>query len=156
MFVGRPASGKSAIRERYFVPHNYEAVNRDTLGTKEKCVKMANQAIKSGKSVVVDNTNPTKAGRQLYVDLAKKAGIPARCIFFNVDTALSYHLNMFRQNQSQGEKRRVPEVAYRTYAKNFEKPDSSEGFSEIIELDFVPQFDTDSDKKLFSQWTCMS
>ena len=156
VLVGRPASGKSTLRTQYFTPHNYEAVNRDTLGTKEKCVKATSQALKSGRSVVVDNTNPSKADRQLYVDLAKKTGVPARCIFLNIDTALAYHLNMFRQNQSHGERRRVPEVAYRTYEKNFEKPDPSEGFSEIIELDFVPQFDSDSDKKLFSQWTSMS
>ena len=156
MFVGRPASGKSTLRDRYFTPHNYTAVNRDTLGTKEKCVKVANEAIKGGKSVVVDNTNPSKADRKLYIDLATKAGIPARCMYFNVDITLAHHLNMFRQNQSQGERRRVPEVAYRTYEKNFEKPDSSEGFLEIVELDFVPQFDNDGDKDLFSQWTCMS
>jgi bifunctional polynucleotide phosphatase/kinase len=42
-------------------------INRDTLGTKEKCVKAAREALAQKQSVVIDNTNPDAASRALYV-----------------------------------------------------------------------------------------
>lgn len=43
--VGCPASGKSTFRKKYFEPHGYIAVNRDTLGTAEKCLKVRDGVI---------------------------------------------------------------------------------------------------------------
>ena len=153
LFVGRPASGKSTLRERYFAPHGYVAVNRDTLGTQEKCLKTAGAALKDGKSVVVDNTNPSQSSRKPYIDLAKKHKVPVRCIYVNISLDLSHHLNMYRQTRSKGKQRRVPEVGYRVFEKNFQKPEMSEGFTEVKEIQFVPEFDSSEDEQLFRQWT---
>lgn len=112
--------------------------------------------MEAGKSVIIDNTNPTKADRKLYIDLAKKYEAKVRCFYLKLDTKLSYHLNMFRQVQSDGERRRVPEVAYRTYEKYFEYPQTSEGFETVEELEFVPKFDSEEEEKLFNQWTSMA
>ena len=60
MIVGPPASGKSTLARKYLAAKNYVVVNRDTLKTQEKCLSHASNALKDGKSVVVDNTNPTK------------------------------------------------------------------------------------------------
>jgi len=35
-------------------------------------LKVAEEALKEGKSVVIDNTNPTSAARKEYLALAKK------------------------------------------------------------------------------------
>ena len=155
MLVGRPASGKSTLRRRFFEPHGYVTVNRDTLGTKEKCIKVADKALASGESVIVDNTNPSKTVRQTYVNLAKKHKVPCRCLYLSVSPELSAHLNMYRQTQSLGEQRRVPEVGYRIFEKEFEQPSADEGFSEVRNIDFVPVFDSESDEELFQQWTSM-
>ena len=40
IMVGCPASGKSTFRKRYLEPHGYVAVNRDTMGTMQKCIKV--------------------------------------------------------------------------------------------------------------------
>ena len=40
VMVGCPASGKSTLRKKYLEPHGYVAVNRDTMGTFEKCCKV--------------------------------------------------------------------------------------------------------------------
>jgi bifunctional polynucleotide phosphatase/kinase len=40
MMVGCPASGKSTFRKRFLEPHGYVAINRDTLGTMDKCIKV--------------------------------------------------------------------------------------------------------------------
>lgn len=42
MMVGCPASGKSTFRKRYLEPHGYVAINRDTMGTMDKCLKVRN------------------------------------------------------------------------------------------------------------------
>lgn len=155
LLVGRPASGKSTLTKRSFLPHGYIQVNRDTLGTKEKCLKVTGQALEKKQSVVVDNTNPKKEDRKPYIDLAKKHGIPVRCLYLNVSNELSFHLNMFRQNLSKGLQRRVPLVAYRTFDKYFEEPIVSEGFDDVTVIDFVPSFDKELDKELFKHWTSM-
>ena len=126
------------------------------MGTKEKCLKVAGEALKAGKSVIVDNTNPSKADRKVYIDLAKKNGVPIRCLYLKVENSLAYHLNMYRQTQTKGKMRRVPEVAYRVYEKNFEHPEKSEGFDSVEELEFIPKFDSKSDEDLFKQWTSMA
>jgi bifunctional polynucleotide phosphatase/kinase len=58
IFCGSPGSGKSTFWKTYL--STYARVNRDSLKTKEKCYKVAEQYIKKGESVVIDNTNPKK------------------------------------------------------------------------------------------------
>ena len=151
--VGRPASGKSTIREKFFVPNGYVAVNRDTMGTQSKCLKVAKEALASGKSVIVDNTNPSKAVRKPYIDLAKQFGVAARCLHLTVAPDVCNHLNYYRQIQTQGARRRVPDVGVRVYEKDFQAPTVGEGFTEVKELGFVPKFDSVADEELFKQWS---
>ena len=153
VMVGRPASGKSTITKHYFIPNGYIQINRDTIGTQEKCLKAATSALKDGKSVVIDNTNPNKAARKPYIDLAAKQKVPCRCIYIDIPTELSHHLNFVRQNQTKGKIRRIPEVAYRTYEKNFEPPDKSEGYIDVQKVGFIPIFQGGDDKNIFLQWT---
>jgi bifunctional polynucleotide phosphatase/kinase len=66
---------------------------------------------------------------------------------------LAHHLNYFRQTQTKGEVRRIPDVGYNVYKKNFEAPTKAEGFSEILTISFDPKFDNKKDEELFKQWT---
>ena len=153
VIVGRPASGKSTLRDKFFVPNGYVAVNRDTLGTQSKCLKVAEQALAEGKSVIIDNTNPSKAIRKPYIDLAKKVGVPSRCLHLSIPSEVCDHLNYYRQIQTKGVRRRVPDVGVRVFAKDFQTPTVEEGFTEVRELGFVPQFDSAADEELFKQWS---
>jgi len=154
IMVGPPASGKSTFTKKYFVPHNYERVNRDTLGTAAKCKKAAQEALTEGCSVVIDNTNGPATSRQEFIEIAQEAGIPIRCFFFSTDREVAEHLNYVRVRETKGEVRRIPPVAYNTYYKNFDEPSKSEGFSEVIKIDFVPDFKDDPDfERMFKQWT---
>ena len=58
IFCGSPGAGKSTFWSNHMP--RYERINRDTLKTKEKCFKVADEFLSKGKSVVIDNTNPTK------------------------------------------------------------------------------------------------
>jgi bifunctional polynucleotide phosphatase/kinase len=66
---GRPASGKSTFTMTHFVPNGYIRVNRDQLGTQAKCKKAVELAFGEGKSVVIDNTNPSRSGALLLLFL---------------------------------------------------------------------------------------
>lgn len=66
---------------------------------------------------------------------------------------LAHHLNLVRQNQTAGESRRVPDVGYNVFKKNFEEPIKDEGFTEIVKIDFMAKFDSKKDEELFRQWT---
>ena len=68
--TGKAGSGKSTFWKNHFA--SYERINRDTLKTKEKCLKIAEETIKSGKNLVIDNTNPTAEDRKAFIELAKK------------------------------------------------------------------------------------
>ena len=81
IMVGYPGSGKSTLCKQFFVPEGYEYVNQDTLKTKQKCLKFCESYLSRGSSVVVDNTNPSAEVRGEYVALARKHGVPVRCIF---------------------------------------------------------------------------
>jgi len=71
--VGSAASGKSTFWKTYLP--TYVRVNRDTLKTREKCLKVAEESLEKGENLVIDNTNPVKQDRKAYIDLAKKYGI---------------------------------------------------------------------------------
>lgn len=153
VFVGVPASGKSTFHKNHLQPKNYVSVNRDTLKTQVKCLKVAMENIMNGKSVVVDNTNPSKEARKPYIEVAKKAGVPARCFHFQTPLDLAKHLNMYRQIETAGKTRRIPDVGYNVYKSKYEEPSVSEGFSKICKITFKPKFESEENKKLFEQWT---
>lgn len=53
IFVGLPCLGKSSFYRTHFSPAGYVHVNQDTLGSRAKCVKAAEEALKDGKSCVI-------------------------------------------------------------------------------------------------------
>eukprot|EP00697_Spironema_sp_BW2_P016759 gnl/Spiro4/8175_TR4308_c0_g1_i1.p1 gnl/Spiro4/8175_TR4308_c0_g1~~gnl/Spiro4/8175_TR4308_c0_g1_i1.p1 ORF type:complete len:443 (-),score=112.86 gnl/Spiro4/8175_TR4308_c0_g1_i1:13-1341(-) len=151
VMCGAPASGKSTFCKRFLVPHGYERVNRDTLKTKERCVKACQQALAEGKSVCIDNTNPAPEDRALYLNLAKKNGVPARCFVLQTPLPVAHHNNLYRE-QTDGTEH-VPEIAYRSFKGKFKPPTASEGFAEILEIPFVPEFDSDEARNCFFMYT---
>lgn len=90
--VGCQGSGKSHFAKKYL--KNYTYVNRDSLGSWQKCVAKTNEALAQGKSVVVDNTNPDKISRQRYIDVAKKHNVPVRCFYMALEKEHIKHNNM--------------------------------------------------------------
>jgi len=149
IFVGFPASGKSTFAKKHMIPKGYVHVNRDTLKTKEKCIKVAKQALDEGSSVVVDNTNPSLEARGEFLALAKKHKIQARCFFFDVKQDLAAHLNKYREFQSDGVHTAVPSIAYNMYRNKLTLPTEEEGFVEVKKINFVPSFDNEDEEKLF-------
>lgn len=153
IFVGSPASGKSTFAKRHFEKNGYLVINRDTLGTQDKCLKSAQNALNSNKSVIIDNTNPAIESRKAYIDIAKNAKIPVRCFHFETPLDLAKHMNMYRQLITSGKVRRVPDVGFNMYKSKFKQPELSEGFSELKKIEFVAKFDDVKDEETFKLWT---
>jgi len=154
IMIGLPASGKSTFTQKYLVPNGYTRVNRDTLGTAAKCIKVAQEALSEGVSVVIDNTNGIPEKRAEFISLAKKMRVPVRCFYFTTSRELAAHLNYVRVRETGGKIKRIPEVAYNNYLKYFQPPSTSEGYSEIIKIEFVPDFRGDVEfERMFKQWT---
>jgi len=107
-----------------------------------------------GLSVVVDNTNPSADTRAEFISVAQAKDIPVRCFVMQTSTEVVEHLNYVRVRETNGETRRIPEVAYRTYNKKFDHPVKSEGFSEVRLIDFIPDFREDAEfETMWKQWT---
>ncbi|PRP86814.1 bifunctional polynucleotide phosphatase/kinase-like [Planoprotostelium fungivorum] len=150
VLVGRPASGKSTFAKRYFVPKGYVWANNDKFkGNSKKVIQLAKASLAEGKSVVVDNTNPSTTKRAELIELA--GDIPVRCFYIDTPKDIVEHMNLYRERVASV--RRIPDVAYRMYEKSFEEPTKEEGFTSVTKIDFFPQFPTEEHKRLFLQRT---
>ncbi|CAM9143402.1 unnamed protein product, partial [Ectocarpus fasciculatus] len=140
VLVGPPSSGKSTrSRTDYsFAEH----INQDILKTVSKCLAAAKVALKSGQSVVVDSTNVDKKTRQQWIKLAQDCNITTvRCVACVPPKAACIHLSKFRYLDSAtppADRREIADVVFHTYYKNYVPPSVSEGFTEVIEREFVP------------------
>ena len=66
VLIGPPASGKSTLCSDHFV--GYKRVNQDTLKTFTACTRYAKRCLAEGTSLVIDNTNATRAvGRAAFI-----------------------------------------------------------------------------------------
>jgi len=149
VLVGPPASGKSHIAQSSFP--SYVRVNRDTLGTASKCLKATREALQNGKSVVIDNTNPSQKARAGYVDIAQKSDVPIRCIVVDACDELVQHNNRYRACCSN-DRDVVPIVALRSFRKYYEKPSHDEGYTTILTIPFIPRFANTDDMQQWCMW----
>ena len=139
LFVGFPGCGKSTFYRRFFQPHGYTHANRDTLKTIEKCADVASASITSGKSVVIDNTNPSTEERAKFIKVAKAHNIPCRCFHFNAPHHLANHMNVMRGKL--GISSRVSSIVYNIYKGKFTTPSVSEGFTEVVDVPTCVNFE---------------
>uniref|UniRef100_A0A8C5G2E8 PNK FHA domain-containing protein n=1 Tax=Gouania willdenowi TaxID=441366 RepID=A0A8C5G2E8_GOUWI len=152
--VGFPASGKSTFFHDHVIPKGYVYVNRDSLGSWQKCVAACERALKEGRSVAVDNTNPDKESRKRYVDVAKAAAVSCRCFHFTATLEQAKHNNRFREmTPSDSKHAKVNDMVFHSYKKHFETPDLSEGFSEILQVHFVPSFKDSQSETMYRQFS---
>ncbi|CAB1348714.1 unnamed protein product [Coregonus sp. 'balchen'] len=152
--VGFPASGKSTFFHTHIVPKGYVYVNRDTLGSWQSCVSACERALKEGRSVVVDNTNPDPESRKRYIDVSQSLGVSCRCFNFSASLEQAKHNNRFREMAPSTTKHlKVNDMIFHSYKKKFVVPSLSEGFSEILQVHFVPTFTDSQSEALFRQFS---
>uniref|UniRef100_A0A673IMI7 Bifunctional polynucleotide phosphatase/kinase-like n=1 Tax=Sinocyclocheilus rhinocerous TaxID=307959 RepID=A0A673IMI7_9TELE len=152
--VGFPGSGKSTLFQTHIIPKGYAYVNRDILGSWQQCVSACERALKEGRSVAVDNTNPDPESRKRYIDVSQSAGVPCRCFNFTASLEQAKHNNRFREMVPSATKHvPVNDMVIHSYRKKFVAPSLSEGFSEILQIHFVPSFSDKRSELLFRQFS---
>ena len=151
LLVGPPSCGKSTLCSKHFNNSNFVRVNMDELKTRAKCIKAAKDALILGKSVVIDNTNSTKQNRNDFIKAALETKKPIfiRCIVFDVKKDLALHLNMLRVKMTKGKTKKLPEVSYNVFYKNYQEPTLDEGIEDIMKIPFQVDFKDELHKKLF-------
>lgn len=148
LMVGYPASGKSTFVKKYM--STYKRINQDELKTKTKCLSETKLALSKGQSVIIDNTNPNKETRKLYINLAKEKGIPVRIFLMETPENLAIHNNNYRGFLDGNT---ISSIAFRMFKSKFEEPTLDEGIKEIVKIPFIPTFKNDNHKQLFMKFT---
>ena len=132
ILIGLPASGKSTFfRERFAATHDH--VSKDLLRNNRQPQRRQDQLIAdslaSGRSVVVDNTNPSSAVRAPVIALARKHGAEVVGYFFATEAG-----DALRRNRARDGRERVPDVAIFTARKRLEPPTMTEGFDRLFSV----------------------
>lgn len=129
IFVGLPGAGKSTYYFAHFAGthvHVSKDLMRNARSREARQQQMIEQALSAGKSVVVDNTNPSRAIRAPLIALGKRHG--ARIVAYYFECSVREALMRNQQREGRG---RVPNVAVFVAAKKLAPPALDEGFDEV-------------------------
>lgn len=120
IFVGMPGCGKST----YYTEHlsSYIHLEQDKIGTRPKLFKEFQKVLKTGRSIVIDSTNPSQENREEYYKEAIKYQYNIKVLYFLVD-GTGY--NKLREKP-------VPNVVYHIYFKKLVPPDEENTPGEVI------------------------
>jgi len=129
IFVGMQAAGKST----YYAQHlaaTHVHVSKDLMtNVRDRDARqqqMIEQALAAGRSVAVDNTNPTPLVRAPLIELGHRHGARVIGCFFETVVKEAIARNRLREGKA-----RVPDVAIYTTAKRIVPPSLDEGFDEV-------------------------
>ncbi|CAK1551063.1 unnamed protein product [Leptosia nina] len=153
VLVGYPGSGKSFIAKQIEEKsrHKYVTVCRDILGSWQKCSAEAIKLLQQGKSVIVDSTNPDLESRGRWTSLAKEKGLQCRCAKMATSKAHAQHNNKFREIMKI-KHGIVNDIVFNTYKSKFVEPTVKEGFKEVLEVKFNPDFEDEQAEKLYKMY----
>lgn len=129
VLVGLQGAGKTTFyRDRLAGSHVH--VSKDNFRNNPRPARrqrrLVEEALEAGRSVAVDNTNPTAADRAELIALAREYGAAAVCYFFPPDVTVSLARNAAREGKA-----RVPDRAVHITARKLEPPVLAEGFDRV-------------------------
>jgi predicted kinase len=128
VLMGLQGAGKSTFyRERFASTH--ALVSKDLLRSGDRQVRAIDEALRTGRPVVVDNTNPARADRAALVSQARRWGARVVGYFFLPDLP-----GCRRRNAGRAGRARVPDVALHVTARKLEPPAHDEGFDELYDV----------------------
>ncbi len=126
IFVGLQGAGKSTFyKERFFATHL--RINLDMLNTRHREKRLLLACVETSQPFVVDNTNPTRAEREVYIKAAKDAGFRVVCYYFQ-----SRVEDCKRRNDQRPLVQQVPLRGILGTAGRMEFPTRAEGFDDLF------------------------
>ncbi|MFL5349243.1 MAG: AAA family ATPase [Hyalangium sp.] len=137
LFIGLQGSGKSSFyRERFADSH--VLVSKDlwphARRREARQRRLISEALASGRSVVVDNTNPTPELRAPLISLGKSHG--ARVVGYAFESRLE---DCLARNAKREGRARVAEVALYATRKVLRWPSLAEGFDALYFVRLTPE-----------------
>lgn len=142
VFVGLQGAGKSTFyKERFFATH--VRVNLDMLKTRHRERRVMQACIDTDQPFVVDNTNPTRAERAVYVRAAREAGF--RVVGYYLQSRVE---DCKRRNDQRPADQRVPLKGILGTAGRMELPTRDEGFDAL----YYVRID-DTGKYVVEEWS---
>ena len=136
LFIGLQGSGKSTYYRSNFAAthvHVSKDLMKNVRKREERQMQLVGEALAAGKSVVVDNTNPTPDLRAPLIALGKRHNARVAAYFFDVPVKVA----VVRNRQREG-KARVPDVAIFMTAKKLKPPSFEEGYDEVHVIGLNP------------------
>lgn len=125
ILVGLQAAGKSTFyRERLFDTH--VRISLDMLKTRHREGRLVRACVEALQPFAVDNTNPTRSERQVYIRAAGEAGFRVIGYYFQ-----SRVEDCLRRNERRPADQRVPQKGILGTAGRVELPTLGEGFDEL-------------------------
>ena len=130
VLVGLQGSGKTSFyRERFAATHvlvskDLFVHNRNRARRQRQLIE---EALASGRSVVLDNTNPTVEDRAEPISQARAHGARVLGFVFVPDVAAALERNRRREGRA-----RVPDVAIHVTAARLRLPTPEEGFDALF------------------------
>jgi predicted kinase len=132
ILIGLQGAGKSTFYHTRFAA-THEHVSKDRLRHNKKPsrrqAQLIDDALRAGRSVVVDNTTPTVADRAPLTALGRAHGARISGYYFTPSVRGSLARNREREGSA-----RVPDVAIYTTSKKLGPPSYGEGFDTHYEV----------------------
>jgi predicted kinase len=132
VFTGLPASGKTSFyRERFAASHVH--ISKDAWPNARKREarqrRLIDEHLRAGRSVVVDNTNPTPAERGPLIAIGRTLGALVVSYAFASTVDESHRRNAGRDGRA-----RIDDVGIRAIASRLVVPGAHEGFDLRFEV----------------------
>lgn len=135
VLVGLQASGKSTFYEQHLFGR-YEQVSKDLFPRaarrrQERQMRLVGEALSAGRSVAVDNTNPSTEEWEPLVSVGRAHRATVTAYWFPPDLEGSLLRNATRQGRD-----RVPDVGIHVTANRLCRPSLADGFDAVMEVRF--------------------
>ncbi|MFE9442058.1 AAA family ATPase [Streptomyces sp. NPDC006602] len=136
VLVGLQASGKSTFYEHHLLGLRYARVSKDLFprGARRKQdrqMRLVEEALGAGRSVAIDNTNPSPEEWRPLVAAGHAHGATVTAYWFPPDPPGSLRRNAVRQGRD-----RVPDIGIHATAKRLRRPSRADGFDAVLEVRF--------------------
>jgi predicted kinase len=132
ILIGLQGAGKTTFyRTRFAATHEHVSKDRFRHNKKpsRRQAQLIDDALRTGRSVVVDNTNPTVADRAPLLALGRAHGARISGYYFEPSVSGSLERNREREGRA-----RVPDVAIYATRKKLAPPTYAEGFDTLYEV----------------------
>jgi len=144
LVLGFPASGKTTVTQQ-FVDQGFIRLNRDDRGgTIIDLIPLMEKALKNKENVVLDNLFATVDSRAPFIAAAKKCGAEVECHWMQTtieEAQFNYCMRSMKHHgevlaSKSGDPGTFPPAVIFKYRKEFQKPNTDEGFSKIEKVKF--------------------